>query len=73
MKLHLYLSISVLVFFIMFIVYVNTEIYYQEVKVNNFKKEIKSQQHQIDSLKKVCKHIEDVDVHIHYVYPYELY
>mgnify|MGYP006332381431 CR=1 FL=1 len=73
MKIHIYISSTLLVLFIMFMIFVNVEITSQENKLKQYNKIVKYQQQQIDSLSMKVKKLEDVNVHIHYVYPYELY
>lgn len=72
MKIHIYISSTLLVLFIMFMIFVNVEITSQENKLNQYNKIVKYQQQQIDSLSMKVKKLEDVNVHVHYVYPYEL-
>lgn len=72
MKLHIYISITLLVAFVMFMIFVNVECTHQGTQLKKCYKVIKQQQIQIDSLSMKVKKLEDVNVHIHYVYPYEL-
>jgi len=72
MKIHIYISSTLLVLFIMFMIFVNVEITSQENKLKQYNKIVKYQQQQIDSLSMKVKKLEDVNVHVHYVYPYEL-
>lgn len=73
MKFHIYISLALLVAFVMFSIFVNVECTYQENQLKKCHKVIKQQQLQLDSLSMKVKKLEDVNVHIHYVYPYELY
>lgn len=73
MKIHIYISSTLLVLFIMFMIFVNVEITSQETQLKKCYKVIEQQQIQLDSLSMKVKKLEDVNVHIHYVYPYELY
>ena len=73
MKLHIYISLALLVAFVMFSIFVNVECTYQETQLEQCRKVIKQQQIQLDSLSMEVKKLDDASVHIHYVYPYEVY
>ena len=73
MKLHIYIYLALLVAFVMFSIFVNVECTYQETQLEQCRKVIKQQQIQLDSLSMEVKKLDDASVHIHYVYPYEVY
>ena len=62
MKIHIYISSTLLVLFIMFMIFVNVEITSQENKLKQYNKIVKYQQQQIDSLSMKVKKLEDVNV-----------